>query len=177
MKKIKYFFFFVFLMAITYCRANPGDSLTIFNYIDSVELKMSTADYLSEVDVVFKDSLKYEIRQFISDTISAAKRKNAATVFLDGYFFTGIPDYDYHVHPVFFDRVLLNLLKQNKLTITDVKDRAVYQVKDVTIKEIKAYRFQTLYCGKDWGVFYKDKLLTTFTKSTNHNAYRIIDPF
>lgn len=163
------------ILTVNCCKGNNTDTLIIYDDYDHVKMKMSLDDYLSEVNSSFNDSLKYNINNFFKDSIASIKKRHHGSILIERNYYVNLYYYDRFSHPKKFDTVLFTLLKKNKLII--IKDGVSYRIADLKIKVIPVYRLETLYCGKDWCVFYKDNLLTGFEKTRNSKAYRTIDAF
>jgi len=162
--------YLLFQVFFSFGQKNNHDSLSFKDAQTKTNVIVSKSDYLSEVNSIFRDSIKYSI----------VKRINSLTgnYLLERNYFVDLSYYDRTIHPKYFDQALLNLFKKNKLMV--VTNGVYIKPADITKKVIRVYRCPKtahIYCGKDWGLFYNNDLITTFEKSRNRKAYQMITCF
>jgi len=143
-----------------------NDSLLFRDFQTNTNIIVSRADYLSEINSIFKDSIKYSILKRINSLSN--------NFMIERNYYVDLDYYDRYIHPKFFDEAFLNLLKKNKLLI--LKNGVYVKMTGITTKVIRIYcckKTAHIYCGKDWGLFYNKELLTSFHKNRNRQAYAV----
>jgi len=155
----------------TPCSAQ-SDSIYIYNNQVNAEIKVSLSDYLKKTNAHFKDSIKYSILQYFK-----SKSDTSNNDLIEDRYFISLDYYDYHKHPIIFDKIIMELLDENKVTF--LKNGHTYKKEVVKIRTKRIYRCnnKSLYMGENEEVYAGDVILGSFIKSRNRNAYRLISCF
>lgn len=148
---------------------NKLDTIFIYDEFAHSEVKVSVSDYLKQVDLIFKDSLKYSIKKYFNDSTE--------NNLIPNNYFVDFDYYDYTKHPILFDKVILDLLKEGKLVF--VKSGIEYNYEKTKIKTRRVYRCGNfgMYIGKDFIVYSGQIELGSFIKFRNRKAYWIVSCF
>ena len=161
---------FILTLSSMFGQITIPDSLTFEDPVAKAKIIVNKSDYLTEINSIFQDSLKYSVTKYIN-----LLSENS---FIERNYFVNLHYYNRTLHPKYFDKALLNLFQKNKLKVT--KNGGYLKTSDIKTKVIRVYRCPKtahIYCGKDWGLFYNNELLTSFEKSRNRQTYRMIDCF
>lgn len=159
------------LLSHTPCFAQQ-DTIFIYNNQVNAEIKVSLNDYLEKTNSYFKDSIKYSIQHYFN-----SKSDSSNNDFIEDRYFISLDHYDYHEHPIVFDKIIMELLDEDKIAF--LKNGQTYKSDAVKIRTRKIYRCNNkgLYIGKNEEVYAGEVILGSFIKSRNRNAYRLISCF
>jgi hypothetical protein len=160
-----------FLLFLHPCFAQQ-DTIFIYNNQVNAEIKVCLNDYLKKTNAHFKDSIKYSIQQYFK-----SKSDTSNNELIEDRYFISLAYYDYHEHPIIFDKIIMELLDENKVSF--IKNGITYKKEAVQIRSKKIYRCnnKSLYMGQNYEVVAGKLILGSFIKSRNRNAYRLISCF
>jgi hypothetical protein len=139
------------------------DTLVVVDDYDKSRILVSKKDFIKEISSTLKDSTKYELIQYVNTV-------QDSLVLFDQFFLNATV-----TQPKDLDVILFNLFNQNKIRF-QVGTETI-KPDQIKVKTIRVYRFNSIYIGKDWGLFYNEKLITSFEKTRNRRAYRAYTPF